>query len=133
MNKHVGGKADRKGKGNMIDTSIKINLMATPPRKARKPRRKARHSRNNEGSLHLIPLPLGLGLNYGKGFSSRISLRSWEWARFDFADHEPIGSERWADVQLWKTPEASHPFAVWFDDWDNRRFWRRMARKAAKR
>lgn len=27
------------------------------------------------------------GLNLGSGFSGYWSLRSWEWARYDFTDH----------------------------------------------
>lgn len=110
---------------------VPVNITATPP-KAHKVRRKARHSRNASGRLHLIPLPLGLGLYYGKGMSSP-AIRSWEWARYDYADHSPQDSERWAWVQLGKPVEASHPFAAWFDDWDSRRFWKRIARKAGKR
>jgi hypothetical protein len=68
--------------------------------------RRIRHSRNSGGSLWLFPLPGGLGLNIGRGFSGFASVRSWEWARFDFADHEPLGSERWAAVQLSKSPDS---------------------------
>jgi hypothetical protein len=39
------------------------------------------------GRLLLIRLPLGYGLNIGTGFSGFISLRPWEWARYDYADH----------------------------------------------
>jgi hypothetical protein len=42
---------------------------------------------NTGGWLILIKLPLGYGLNLGTGFSGYWSLRSWEWARYDFADH----------------------------------------------
>ena len=112
---------------------IPINITATPP-KIRKVRRKARHSHNDSGSLHLIPLPLGLGLYYGKGFGDcSPAVRSWEWARFDYADHSPRDSERWSWVQLGRPVQAAHPFAAWFDAWDERRFWKRMARKAARR
>jgi hypothetical protein len=42
---------------------------------------------NTGGWLILIKLPLGYGLNLGTGFSGYWSLRSWEWARYDYADH----------------------------------------------
>jgi hypothetical protein len=35
----------------------------------------------------LIRLPLGYGLNLGTGFSGFVSLRSWQWAKYDYADH----------------------------------------------
>ena len=38
------------------------------------------------GWLMLIKLGR-YGLNVGSGFTGSISLRSWEWARYDFADH----------------------------------------------
>jgi hypothetical protein len=101
----------------MIDIRVPVNITATPP-KIRKVRRKARHSHNDMGSLHLIPLPFGLGLNYGKGFGiASPSLRSWEWARYDFADHEPYGSTRWIALQLEGEPEASHPIAAAWEAW----------------
>jgi hypothetical protein len=90
--------------------------------------RRIRHSRNSGGSLWLFPLPGGLGLNIGRGFSGFASVRSWEWARFDFADHEPLGSERWAAVQLSKSPEAAAPFAQAWDTWQTARLNQRLAR-----
>ena len=88
--------------------------------------RRIRHSRNSGGSLWLLPLPGGLGLNIGRGYSGFASVRSWEWARYDHADHIEAGlQERWVSVQLSKGPHGSTPFAVAFDEWQNRRFWRR--------
>ena len=43
--------------------------------------------RNTSGWLMLIRLPLGYGLNLGTGFSGFYSLRTWEWAKYDYADH----------------------------------------------
>jgi hypothetical protein len=43
--------------------------------------------RNNSGWLMLIRLPLGYGLNVGTGFSGSWSIRTWEWAKYDYADH----------------------------------------------
>lgn len=43
--------------------------------------------RNNSGWLMLIKLPLGYGLNLGTGFSGSWSIRTWEWAKYDYADH----------------------------------------------
>lgn len=114
----------------MIDTTVRINLMAEPP-KQRKPRRKARHSRNDSGSLHLIPLPFGLGLYYGKGFGC-WRVRSWEWARYDLADYDPQDSERWARVQLTRYPEAAHPIAAAWDKYQSRSLERRLERWGAK-
>lgn len=90
-----------------------------------------RQSRNMGGSFYLIRLPLGMGLNIGKGFSGFAALRSYEWAAYDHADHKGYGT-RWAEQRLSQDPTASHPFAVWFDEWDERRFWQRMARKVSK-
>ena len=38
------------------------------------------------GWLLLVRLPLGYGLNFGTGFSG-WAVRSWDWARYDYADH----------------------------------------------
>ena len=43
--------------------------------------------RNKGGWLMLIRLPLGYGLNLGTGFSGYWSVRTWEWSRYDYADH----------------------------------------------
>jgi hypothetical protein len=43
--------------------------------------------RNNSGWLMLLKLPLGYGLNVGTGFSGFYSLRTWEWSKYDYADH----------------------------------------------
>jgi hypothetical protein len=43
--------------------------------------------RNNCGWLMLIKLPLGYGLNVGTGFSGSWSIRTWEWSKYDYADH----------------------------------------------
>ncbi len=42
---------------------------------------------NRGGFLMLIRLPFGYGLNLGTGFSGYWSLRTWEWSRYDYADH----------------------------------------------
>ena len=49
--------------------------------------RSLHYGHNGNGWLLLIRLPLGYGLNLGTGFSGYWSLRSWAWARYDFADH----------------------------------------------
>lgn len=91
--------------------------------------RRIRHSRNSEGSLWLLPLPGGLGLNIGRGYSGFASVRSWEWARYDHADHIEAGlQERWVDVQLSKSPEAAAPFAQAWDTWQTARLNQRLAR-----
>lgn len=41
---------------------------------------------NRGGWLVLIRLG-NYGLNLGTGFTGYWSLRSWEWARYDYADH----------------------------------------------
>jgi hypothetical protein len=41
---------------------------------------------NSAGWLLLVKLPLGYGLNFGTGFSG-LSVRPWDWARYDYADH----------------------------------------------
>lgn len=65
--------------------------------------RRIRYSRNSEGSFWLLPLPGGRGMNIGRGFSGFVSVRSWDWARYDHADHiDP--QTRWALVQLEKHP-----------------------------
>lgn len=52
--------------------------------------------RNNSGWLMLIRLPLGYGLNIGTGFSGSWSIRSWEWAKYDYADHFSFATKwRW--------------------------------------
>jgi hypothetical protein len=43
--------------------------------------------RNKGGWLMLIRLPLGYGLNLGTGFSGYWSVRTWEWSKYDYADH----------------------------------------------
>ncbi len=45
-------------------------------------------NRNTNGGGWLLLIRLGrYGLNLGTGFSGHWSLRSWEWARYDYADH----------------------------------------------
>jgi hypothetical protein len=90
-----------------------------------------RQSRNDSGTFYLVRLPLGMGFNIGKGFSGFYALRSYEWAAFDHADHQPERT-RWGARQLAQSPEASHPFAARFDTWDSRRFWQRMKRTAER-
>jgi hypothetical protein len=45
------------------------------------------YGHNKGGWLVLIKLPLGYGLNLGTGFSGSWSIRTWEWAKYDYADH----------------------------------------------
>lgn len=45
-------------------------------------------NRNAFSGGWLMLIRLGrYGLNLGPGFSGYWSLRSWEWARYDYADH----------------------------------------------
>jgi hypothetical protein len=44
------------------------------------------YGRNPNGWLMLIRLGK-YGLNLGTGFTGSVSLRSWLWARYDYADH----------------------------------------------
>lgn len=45
-------------------------------------------NRNTFGGGWLLLIRLGsYGLNLGTGFSGYWSLRPWEWARYDYADH----------------------------------------------
>jgi hypothetical protein len=70
-------------------------------------RQKFRTGHNGGGRLFLIPLPFGLGLNIGRGFGHFGRLRSWEWARYDYADYDPQNSERWNTAVLGNgTPPA---------------------------
>ena len=52
--------------------------------------------------IMLVPLPFGYGLNIGWNFSGYWSVRTWEWAVYDFADHVcPWGMKSaWADMVL---------------------------------
>jgi hypothetical protein len=43
--------------------------------------------RGNRGGWLLLIRLGNYGLNLGTGFSGYWSLRSWEWARYDYADH----------------------------------------------
>jgi hypothetical protein len=52
------------------------------------------YGHNLNGWLVLIRLGR-YGLNLGSGFTGRISLRSWEWARYDYADHFTSIFWRW--------------------------------------
>jgi hypothetical protein len=44
------------------------------------------YGRNMNGWLMLIKLG-PYGLNLGSGFTGSMSLRSWAWAKYDYADH----------------------------------------------
>lgn len=44
----------------------------------------------------LVKLPFGYGMNIGTGFSGFFSVRSWDWAKYDYADHFLLkGFHRW--------------------------------------
>lgn len=45
------------------------------------------YGHNKGGWLVLIKLPLGYGLNLGTGYSGFYSLRTWQWSKYDYADH----------------------------------------------
>lgn len=73
---------------------------------AKLPRRKFRTGRSEERRKFLIPLPFGLGMVIGGGFYARTLIRSWEWARYDYADLDPKNSPRWNYQVLTRTPNA---------------------------
>lgn len=76
-------------------------------RKLKPHRRKFRLGRNGGGRLFLIPLPFGLGLNIGTGFTGFLSVRAWDWSRYDYADHNPQNAPRWSSAVLGNgTPAA---------------------------
>lgn len=83
--------------------------------------RRIRHSRNEGGSFWLLPLPGGLGMNIGRGYSGFVSVRSWEWAKYDHADHMEE-ENRWATMNLSRGPQAAEPFALAWDTWQHARF-----------
>ena len=94
-------------------------------------RNRTEHGTDYDGqryTIRLIALPLGLGLfsfRY-KGERPIVSVRSYEWARFDYFDHVDGADEtRLGRRILSGTPRASHPFALGWDAWRNERFWRR--------
>lgn len=65
------------------------------------------YGRNSNGWLMLIKLGR-YGLNVGSGFTGSISLRSWEWARYDYADHFSYDYAPDSNLARWM---ASHPGA----------------------
>ena len=66
------------------------------------------YGRNLNGWLMLIKLGR-YGLNLGRGFTGRISLRSWEWARYDYADHFSFKFLPGSDLHRWM---AAYPGRV---------------------
>jgi hypothetical protein len=54
-------------------------------------------NRNANGGGWILLIRLGrYGLNLGTGFSGYWSLRSWDWARYDYADHYTyLNKTRW--------------------------------------
>lgn len=106
---------------------IEINLTA---RYGAKPKRRARFSRTESGRwIGLAPLPAGLGAVFGSGMTGYFSVRSWEWARYDYADHHPEGSEFWAFLVRQDHPKASHPIAAAWDAYQTHSHQRRLQRR----
>jgi hypothetical protein len=66
------------------------------------------YGHNLNGWLVLIRLGR-YGLNLGRGFTGRISLRSWEWARYDYADHFSFKFLPGSDLHRWM---AAYPGRV---------------------
>lgn len=57
-----------------------------------------------DGWILLVRLPFGYGLNIGTGFSGWAAVRSWDWSRYDYADHfRLMNKARWM-----KYPNAKH-------------------------
>lgn len=72
--------------------------------------------------IALVPLPFGLGLfayvRTGKGlFSSYTAVRSYEWARYDYADHRPANAPRWSSRVLQEQPEPSSRLGIALEAW----------------
>lgn len=112
----------------MNHKGIKLDIMAEfrPNRTQQKTTEK--DYSGEQYTARLIPLPLGLGLfafRY-QGERHRVSVRSWEWARYDYLDHVHGADEtRTGRRILSSTPKASHPFALGWDAWQTQRFWKR--------
>jgi hypothetical protein len=66
---------------------MKITSMAGITETSKKLIKGIYFGRSQAGWLLLIKLPLGYGLNLGTGFSGFYSLRQWEMAKYDYADH----------------------------------------------
>lgn len=70
----------------------------------------------------LVPLPFGLGL-FGilhpnrELLDSFLMLRAWEWARYDYADHEPANAPRWSQRVLEEWPQPSSRLGVALEAW----------------
>lgn len=94
--------------------------------------RRIRQSRNSGGRFWLVPLPGGLGLNIGPGYSGFSSVRSWEWAKYDHADHMEE-ENRWVSVNLSKGPHGATPFAQAWDTWQTARHYRRTGGEQYRR
>jgi hypothetical protein len=98
-----------------------MNRIEIPITAGYKPaRRRMRFGRTRYGGrlIGLVPLPFGLGLTIG--CSSLLSVRAWAWARYDFADHEPAQSERWANRVLMSDIQAGTKAAETLEAWKAR-------------
>jgi hypothetical protein len=87
---------------------IQVNITANYKTRHKRRARFARQEVYGNGlgpRIALIPLPLGLGLTLG--LSSPVSVRSWEWAKYDYADHSPANAPRWASRILGEQPTPS--------------------------
>lgn len=98
---------------------IKIDILAKMEKPSRRKTRFSYQESYGQGVkwLGLIPLPLGLGLVFGTGLSGKVSLRAWEWARYDYADHNPANAPRWASRILNEQPQPTtrtgHTLEAW--------------------
>ena len=86
-------------------------------------KRRNRLGRNSDGWIALVKLPFGLGMTLGRGMTGRLNVRSWEWAQYDYADHDPQGGERWANFILSKPPIPRTPLAAALETWKTKRTW----------
>lgn len=85
---------------------IEIDLTA---RYGAKPKRRARFSRQEWSGkwIGLVPLPAGLGAVFGTGMTGYFSVRAWQWAEYDYADHDPARHRRYAQRVLQNHPQPT--------------------------
>ena len=99
---------------NPIEVNLTANYKTTHKRRARFSRQEV-YGHGLGPRIALIPLPLGLGLTLG--LSSPVSVRSWEWAKYDYADHSPANAPRWASRILQEQPDPSSWLGKALESW----------------
>jgi hypothetical protein len=106
---------------NAIHIDITANYKTRHKRRARIGRQEV-YGDKQGNLIALVPLPFGLGLTLG--CSSLYSVRSWAWAQYDYADHSPANSPRWANRILDTHPAPSTRLAVAVESWKESKTWK---------